>query len=120
VDSCERRIPRVFVARDLFNIFDIIALGHPGQPGIFGVQATSGSNHASRRAKIVRSEAATRWIANGGHIMLVSWTKKKNGERVRWSPRVENIVALDATSEPQGAGREPADDLDGRLRTDGR
>lgn len=62
--------------KDLFGIFDAVAVGER----IIGVQITSRSNHSTRRKKIfVENKAvADGWIAAGGVIVIVSWSKKGN------------------------------------------
>ena len=77
--------------KDLFNFIDVVAIKH-GR--IMGVQATSGSNHAGHKAKILAEERALGWLKAGGSIMLITWSKRKlkpGGKAVRWTPRIEMI-----------------------------
>lgn len=80
---------------DLFGFIDMISMRH----GIRGVQATSGSNHATRIAKIKAEPRAYRWLREGGSIEVWSWRKlvayKADGTkaaRPRWAGRITEIV----------------------------
>jgi len=100
--------------RDLFAFGDILAI-RPGE--IIMIQATSGSNHSVRRDKITgeatryefdpkkllkcyeATEGAREWLKAGGHIHIVSWSKKvhklksgKKSEHKRWAIRVEDVL----------------------------
>jgi hypothetical protein len=84
---------------DLFEFADLLCIAHPRPPGGFvAVQATSGSNHAARRDKILSNNKALRFLQAGGHIWLVTWTKKTvykaDGTKAkikRWAARTEII-----------------------------
>ena len=89
----EQTIPRTFIKRDLFGVIDIVAMG---AGHIFGIQCTSGTNHAARRAKILAEPRAMEWLRCGGKLEIWSWAKR--GERrkqKRWTLRVEEIVEAD-------------------------
>lgn len=60
------------VSRDLFGIFDYVALG-PG--ATVGVQTTSRSNMAARRTKIKESMAYRHCKGAGWDILLLGWAK---------------------------------------------
>jgi hypothetical protein len=59
-DILERRLPRCFISRDLFGMFDVVAL-RADLLGVLGVQTTSGSNHAHRVRKLVAVHGSTIW-----------------------------------------------------------
>lgn len=78
---------------DLFGFADIIAARNvDGVKDIVLVQATTGSNHAARRAKILAEPKALRWLLAGGRIEIWSWrTLKSEG----WAARVERVQEED-------------------------
>lgn len=83
------------VRKDLFYIFDVIALDP--ERGIIGVQCCAGSGHAAHKRKITeeRNQEAYEWLRCGGKIEIYSWSKRKlkRGSKVlRWTPRVEEIT----------------------------
>ena len=71
---------------DLFGIFDLIVVGFSTFPTTY-VQATAGSDHASRRRKMLASDSLQPVIAAGNGVALVSW-RKPSGSRL-WKPRIE-------------------------------
>ena len=73
VDHCDRWIPGTMVTKDLFGMFDLVALSKQGT-GIIGIQATGERNNARKRMrKIAENEAAGEWIKNSGTIAVHSW-----------------------------------------------
>jgi hypothetical protein len=50
----ERRLPRCCATGDAFGLFDVLAV-RADVRGVVGVQATSGTNHASRVRKLLGS-----------------------------------------------------------------
>ena len=82
------------IRQDLFGWADIMAAA-PDR-GIIAVQCTSGTNHAARVAKIRSLETAARWLAAGGRIWVVSWSKKgARGAVKHWKARVMELTATD-------------------------
>jgi hypothetical protein len=84
--------------QDLFGFADLIAF-KPGDRALL-IQATSGSNTASRVHKIVANEHAKRWIETGNRIIVIGWRElvayKKDGtkaKRKRWAEKVIEITA---------------------------
>jgi hypothetical protein len=75
----ERWNPHARVRHDLFGCLDILAIG----PDIVGVQATSGSNTASRVKKLEQSSALPVLKAAGVRVVVHGW-RKLGG---RWSVR---------------------------------
>lgn len=76
---------------DLFNLFDILAM-KPGV-GIIGVQATSGSNHAARIAKLRKSDLLPVWLQSGGRAEVWSYAKRgPRGARKVWTLRREEVT----------------------------
>lgn len=73
--------------RDLFGCIDIVAL--IGQ-SIVGIQTSSGSNHAARRAKIEATPEMHAWFHSGGGVQIWSWSKRgATGKRKLWQVRRE-------------------------------
>lgn len=77
---------------DLFNCIDIIAV-RPTRCSIVGIQCTTGSHHAVRRAKILSEPKARAWLECGGSIEIRSWSRRGGrGKRKKWEERVEEIT----------------------------
>jgi hypothetical protein len=64
--------------KDLFSIFDILAIGN-GET--IGIQITSKSNMSSRIRKISESEFLPELVRSNWKILVLGWYKKENG---RW------------------------------------
>jgi hypothetical protein len=62
--------------KDLFHIFDILAVGN-GET--IGVQITSKSNMSSRIKKISESEYLPELIKSKWRVIVLGWYKKPNG-----------------------------------------
>lgn len=93
----ERRIPKSFVTLDLFGCIDIIAIT---DNGILAIQATSGSNHASRMTKSFEEPRLRAWLGAGGRFEVWSWAQQgASGTRKLWTLRVEPIVMADYEQE---------------------
>lgn len=89
----ERRIPGLPITQDLFGFIDVVCLMGPN---IIAVQATSGANHAHRRAKIRGEPNAVTWLKAGGLIELWSWAKQgPRGKQKLWQSRKEAITLED-------------------------
>ncbi len=72
----EKRLPKVFITKDLFGVIDIVAL--TGDT-ILGIQVTSGTNHAARRAKALAEPRLRLWLERGGQFAV--WSYEKQGAR---------------------------------------
>ncbi len=81
VQVVERWNPHARVRQDLFGIVDVLAVSNTE---IVGVQATSGSNVASRVTKITDSAALPVLRKVGIRILVHGWRKAANG---RWTLR---------------------------------
>lgn len=68
----ERWNPFARIRQDLFGCIDIVAARFE----IAGIQATSESNHAARRKKVLANDKARCWCAAGGKLAICSWRKK--------------------------------------------
>ncbi len=89
--TVERWNPHAHIRQDLFGWADVLAASE--DRGIVAVQCTSGTNHAARVAKIRSIETAERWLAAGGRIWVVSWSKRgARGARKLWTPRVVELT----------------------------
>jgi hypothetical protein len=62
--------------KDLFGIFDILAIGN-GET--VGIQITSKSNMSSRIKKISESEYLPELVRSNWKILVLGWYKKPNG-----------------------------------------
>jgi carbonic anhydrase len=71
----EKTIPRVFIRKDLYGFIDILAI-RDGE--ILGVQATSGSNVASRVDKIANHDNVGAVRKAGIRIHVHGWRKNSN------------------------------------------
>ena len=81
----EKRIPRVFITRDLFGFLDILAI-REGE--VLGVQVTSGSNVSARIRKIAEHENIGAVRKAGIRILVHGWRKAANG---RWTLREVDV-----------------------------
>ncbi len=79
--SVERYLPYARVRQDLFGIGDVLAVS---ETVIVVVQATSGSNVASRVAKLTASPALAVLRKAGVRVVVHGWRKAANG---RWRLR---------------------------------
>lgn len=77
----EKKIPKVFITKDLFGFIDVLAIR---ENEIVGVQATSGSNVAARVAKITDAPLVDAVRKAGIRIVVHGWRKNANG---RWTLR---------------------------------
>lgn len=84
----ESWIPNPGIRRDLFGMFDIVAV-HPAIQGVLGVQATSGAHHANRRNKLLVNPALGVWLKAGNAVQVWSWSQGDDG---RWAVRKEGIT----------------------------
>ncbi len=73
----ERRLPKCFITKDLFQCIDIVAIDVTLQNrGVLGVQVTTLPNVAARRTKILASPEAKVWVACGNRFVIHGWDKK--------------------------------------------
>jgi hypothetical protein len=81
----EKRLPKVFITKDLFGFIDILAI----QGGLtIAVQTTSGPHVADRIAKIRASEHLRTVLNAGWRIVVHGWRKSKG----RWVLREEIVT----------------------------
>lgn len=98
----EQTLGRTFIKRDLFGAIDVLAVTDRDQT--LGIQATSGANHASRRAKILTEPRMRRWLEAGNFLEVWSWSKTgKRGKRKVWTLREEQIVVQDFEEQAEEA-----------------
>lgn len=84
------------IRQDFMGFADLIV----NDGGALAVQATSGSNAAARRAKILTNPCASRWLENGMRVEVWAWrrvvVRKKGGSRVkRWKLRRDPVTLAD-------------------------
>jgi hypothetical protein len=94
------------IRRDGFGWIDLVVLD-PISVRIIGVQATSGNNHAARRAKVLASLGAAWWVASGGVARVVSWSRRRDGRHVRWMIREEDVVPINLGALREEEPKEP-------------
>lgn len=79
-EKVENWIPGTKIRRDLFGVFDILAIR--GKETM-GVQVTTGDNLATRTKKIVESAHLQAIVAAGWKVKVHGWRRwKKSGEWV--------------------------------------
>jgi hypothetical protein len=101
----ESWIPHANLRRDLFGLFDIVAI-HPGQQGTLGVQTTSASNHSARRTKLLESAVLPIWLKAGNAAEVWSWSQRDG----KWEVRREALTLADTdgvTATPLTPRRRP-------------
>ena len=87
----EKWIPQTKRRLDLFGCIDIVALD--GQPGVLGIQATSGGNHSSRVSKALEEPRLQEWLRAGNRFAVWSWSKKgPAGTRKKWTLREQELL----------------------------
>ena len=96
-DVCEKwvmnpRHPAGGFRRDLFGMFDIVALlaGEKPPTRIVGIQSTSLACAAAHRKTILESPFLGPWMAAGGRVELWLWSQP-GGARKPWKLTVEQI-----------------------------
>ena len=85
----EKWNPFAKIRQDLFG-GDLLAL-KSGEP-VLVVQATTGSNHASRRTKLEADGYIDLWKGAGAALEIWSWAKQgARGKRKTWTLRREAV-----------------------------
>ncbi len=85
----EKWNPFAKIRQDLFGV-DLLAL-KVGEP-VLVIQATTGSNHASRRTKLAASGFIPLWTGAGAVLEIWSWAKAgPRGGRKVWQVRREAL-----------------------------
>ena len=85
-DVVERTITRK-IKKDFLGIIDIIAIDGSTT---YGIQVTSGSNHAARRDKILASDNSVHWLKSP-HRRREVWSYRKTAKD-GWQLRRESIT----------------------------
>lgn len=81
--------PYAKIRQDLFGV-DILAL-KPGEK-VLVIQATTGSNHAARRMKLLDAGFIELWTSAGARLEVWSWGKQgPRGGRKVWTARRETL-----------------------------
>ncbi len=91
VDITERWIAQAGIKRDLYGMFDLLAI-RPDPPTILAVQTTSADHHANRRTKLLASPMLPTWLGAGGKVEVISWQLHGG----KWVCRREGITLQDA------------------------
>ena len=80
------------VRKDLFGMFDVLALRGGRVVGIQCTDGGEGGHHANRRAKLLGNELLPKWL-ECADAEVWSWHKYAEAvKRRKWRPRVEAIV----------------------------
>jgi hypothetical protein len=91
VCNVEKWIAQIKQRKDAFGFGDLLAV-KVGVPGALLVQTTSGSNSASREAKVRASAEAGIWLAAGNRIEVHGWSKRGGvGKRKLWQCRCIDV-----------------------------
>jgi len=95
VDKVERYNPYSRKYSDLFGLFDYLYIA---DGVLYGLQVTSGSNHAAHRIKLQNNPILNLWLETGCGAVIHSWSKKvkrnKDGKKSkvrRWQLRTEYL-----------------------------
>jgi hypothetical protein len=86
----ERWNPHARVRQDLFGFIDILAV-NPMRTGCLGIQATSGSNMASRVAKVVEHPHARVFLEAQNSLQVWGWRQLKIDGRPTWRARIQVV-----------------------------
>lgn len=92
VEKVEQRlpIPGRFVTRDLFNLWDLLAI-HPVER-IIGVQVTTMANKSAHVKKLAGNPVLNQWRAAGGRGQLHCWRMVgPRGKRKSWECEVTEL-----------------------------
>lgn len=87
---------------DLFGIIDIVALGPEpiGDDWIYGIQCC-GLAFSDHVKKILAEPRAKRWMECGGKLILIGWSKRKDGtKREHYVPRIREFNVFDFAEVP--------------------
>jgi hypothetical protein len=107
VDIAERWVPRANIRRDLFGLFDLVALDSR-EPGIVGVQVTTVGHMADRLRKIQARPELALWLRCGGRAWVVGWKKQGGRWRVKIvAVRTGDLEAVPLTPARRRRGRQP-------------
>ena len=79
-DVVERWIAQAGVRRDLFGIFDVLAID-TREPGLLAVQCTTKANVGARLRKMRQAPALRYWLRTGARAEVWGWFKDAAG---RW------------------------------------
>jgi hypothetical protein len=86
----EAWVPGANIRRDLLGLFDVVAV-RADRPGVLGIQATSGPNHAARVHKLLATPALRVWLAAHNQAAVWSWCKRAS----RWQCRRQFLELSD-------------------------
>jgi len=76
-----------------------------GGSGICGIQVTSASCLAARRAKLLASPAVPAWLAAGGQALLLGWVKRRG--RWLWAAEVISLSEGGLVAGPRSEWSKP-------------
>lgn len=86
----EHWIPHTRIRRDLFRMFDLVAI-HRAHAGVLGVQVTTASNRAARRKKLRSAPVLRLWLAAGNRAHLHAWGQRRHGRAKLWHVTIEEV-----------------------------
>jgi hypothetical protein len=67
--------------KDQYGFIDIVGL-HLDEPGVLGIQTTTGANLSARLIKAQNLKAYWNWLACGNDVEFHGWRKLKAGKKV--------------------------------------
>lgn len=82
----------VKIRQDLFGIIDMVCI-KANEPGILGVQTTSGDHVADHMDKALANKALPVWLAAGNRFVIHGWRKVGDrGKRKLWECRIVPVT----------------------------
>lgn len=91
------------IRQDLFGWIDLVGT-HPSEPGVLGVQTTTGDHAAERVAKARGNPALLSWLLANGRLAVWAWSKRcgmradgRKSKRTLWTLRVIDLTLIDLT-----------------------
>ena len=95
VDICEHYDMFAHKRRDLFHMFDLVAI-KDGVTGVLGVQTTTGSNASARLHKVMGNPPTSLWLSTGNTIKIHGWRKlAKRKDNKLWHVRITDLKLQD-------------------------
>ncbi len=89
----EQWIDRARCYRDLFYLFDVLAIRR--DTGVIGIQSTTDSCLAGHRRALLQHPNLVTWLAGGARCQLWAWRTVGTGERPRWHSRIEEAFLVE-------------------------
>lgn len=89
------------IRQDLFGGIDIVAI-KGNENGVWGIQATSTPNIASRIAKLSQIQAIRAWVCAGNRLSVWGWAKRGlRGQMKHWELKEVSLGLDDLDAIPE-------------------